>query len=78
MQVVEIPVTKAQQNFSVALKHIADGKKVVFTKYGRKVADLVPHLKNKQKKRKLGTLKGKVKVKFAKDFKMTTEELLNL
>ena len=32
----------------------------------------------KKKKRKLGLLKGKMKVVFADDFKMTEEEFINL
>ena len=52
---------------------------IVFGKKRKPVARLVPinSLKPK-KKRKLGILEGKVKVKFAKDFKMTEEEFINL
>jgi hypothetical protein len=41
------------------------------------VAMLVP-FEEKTRKRKIGILDGKAKIEFAKDFKMTTDELLEL
>ena len=49
--------------------------------YGRSkkpVAKIVPINGAKPKKRKLGILEGKVKIRFAKNFKMTEEEFLGL
>lgn len=66
--------------FSDVLKKVIGGQEVAIT-YGKKkeiVARLVPKNQAKKPPRKLGIWEGEVKVKFAKDFKMTGEELINL
>ena len=75
------PVGEFKAQFSEVLEMVQQGETVelVYGKKRKPVARLVPinSLKPK-KKRKLGILEGKVKVKFAKDFKMTEEEFINL
>ena len=75
------PVGEFKAQFSEVLEMVQQGEtvEIVFGKKRKPVARLVPinSLKPK-KKRKLGILEGKVKVKFAKDFKMTEEEFINL
>jgi len=72
---------EAKTHFSSILKEISAGNEVAIV-YGRKketVAVIIPYEKwKKNQKRQLGTLEGKMSVKFAKDFAMTGEELINL
>jgi len=72
---------KAKTNFSLVLKDVEAGNEVAIT-YGKKkqtVAVIIPYEKwKKNQKRQLGTLEGKMSVKFASDFAMTDEELVNL
>jgi antitoxin (DNA-binding transcriptional repressor) of toxin-antitoxin stability system len=65
---------------SEILGEVMSGKKVGIL-YGRAkkpVAMLVPYREEKKTERKIGILDGKMSVKFADDFEMTTEELCNL
>ncbi|MEI6222635.1 MAG: type II toxin-antitoxin system prevent-host-death family antitoxin [bacterium] len=42
MQVIHMPLTKAQNNFSEALREIEQGKQVIFTRRGKAVGVLQP------------------------------------
>jgi antitoxin (DNA-binding transcriptional repressor) of toxin-antitoxin stability system len=72
---------EAKTHFSSVLKDIEAGNEVAIV-YGKKketVAVIIPYKKWKKKqKRQLGTLEGKMSVKFAEDFAMTDEELIRL
>ena len=68
-----------KSNFSEALKAVQNGEEIAVA-FGKK-REIIAYLVQKKepvKRRKLGTLKGKGKVTFAEDFKMTTEEFLGL
>ncbi len=76
-----LPVGEFKAQFSEVLEKVQQGEtvEIVFGKKKTPVALLVPINGSKPlKKRKLGILEGKVKFKFAKNFKMTDEELLDL
>lgn len=78
MQTMTVGDFKTQ--FSDVLKKVMDGEEIAIT-YGKKkevVARLVPKNQSKKPPRKLGIWEGELQVKFAKDFKMTGEELLGL
>ena len=78
MKSLSVGEFKAQ--FSEMLDHVQQGEtiEIVFGKKKTPVARLIPINGSKpKKKRKLGILEGKVKFKFAKNFKMTDEELLD-
>jgi antitoxin (DNA-binding transcriptional repressor) of toxin-antitoxin stability system len=74
-------VAEAKTNFSALLKDVQKGEEIAIS-YGRKkemVAMLVPFAAwQKKKTRGIGSLAGKMKVKFAKDWYMTDEELINM
>ena len=76
-----IQSAQAKTNFSSVIKDVEAGNEVGIT-YGKKkktVAVIIPYEKwKKNQKRQLGTLEGKISVKFASDFSMTGEELINL
>ena len=71
---------KAKTHFSSVIKDVEAGNEVTIT-YGRKkqaIAVIIPYEKwKKNQKRQLGTLEGKMSVRFAADFAMTDEELIN-
>jgi antitoxin (DNA-binding transcriptional repressor) of toxin-antitoxin stability system len=71
---------EAKAHFSSILRDIQAGDEIAIA-FGRKkqtIAVIIPYEQwKKSKKRELGTLKGKVKVKFSKDFLMSDEELIN-
>jgi antitoxin (DNA-binding transcriptional repressor) of toxin-antitoxin stability system len=71
---------EAKTHFSSVLRDVEAGNEVAIV-YGKRketVAVIIPYeQKKKNKKRQLGTLEGKVSVKFAEDFAMTGEELIN-
>jgi prevent-host-death family protein len=73
--------TEAKSHFSSILKDVEAGNEVAIA-YGRKkktIAVIIPYEKwKKSQKRQLGTLEGKMSVKFATNFSMTDEELVNL
>jgi antitoxin (DNA-binding transcriptional repressor) of toxin-antitoxin stability system len=75
-----LQVAEAKTQFSSVMQDIKNGNEVAIT-YGKKkqtIAVIIPYEKwKKSKKRKLGTLKEKVKVKFSGDYKMSDEELIN-
>ncbi len=74
-----VTIGEFKTNFSLYAEKIEKGEELVVTR-GRKrkkIFRVLPIREEIPKKRKLGTLKN-IKVKFAKDFKMTTEEFLGL
>jgi len=71
---------EAKTHFSSVLKDIEAGNEVAIIR-GRKketIAVVIPYEKWKKQKRQLGTLEGKMSVKFAKDFAMSDKELIDL
>jgi antitoxin (DNA-binding transcriptional repressor) of toxin-antitoxin stability system len=75
-----LQLAEAKTHFSSVMQDIQAGNEVAIS-YGKKkqtIAVIIPYEQwKKSKKRELGTLKGKVKVKFSKDFKMSDGELIN-
>jgi antitoxin (DNA-binding transcriptional repressor) of toxin-antitoxin stability system len=71
---------EAKTHFSSVLQDVQAGAEIGIA-YGKKkqtIAVIIPYEQwKKTQKRRLGTLEGKMSVKFAKDFKMTDEELIN-
>ena len=77
-----LPVGEFKAQFSDLLEKVQQGETIEIV-YGKKktpVARLVPinNSKTGKKKRKIGMWDGKVNIKFAKNFKMTEEEFLDL
>jgi antitoxin (DNA-binding transcriptional repressor) of toxin-antitoxin stability system len=73
-------VGELKTNFSEVLKRVQSGEEIGIA-YGKNkvvVARLVPKKTEKKMKRKIGMLDGRGKVKFSKDFKLSTEEFLGL
>jgi antitoxin (DNA-binding transcriptional repressor) of toxin-antitoxin stability system len=75
-----LPVGELKAQFSEVLEKVQQGESfgILYGKKKTPVAMIVPIVEPQRKKRKLGILKGKAKVIFADDFKMTDEELINL
>jgi prevent-host-death family protein len=75
-----LPLAEVKTNFSSLLKEVRTGSEIAIS-YGKKretIAVIVPYKEYKRsKKRKLGTLKGKMKVIFEKDFSMSDEQLIH-
>jgi antitoxin (DNA-binding transcriptional repressor) of toxin-antitoxin stability system len=74
-----LPVGELKAQFSEVLEKVKNGESfgILYGKRKKPVAMIVPfHEKEEKKERKIGPLDGKVKIKFADDFKMTEEELL--
>ena len=71
-------VAHVKTNLSSILKEVESGEEIAIS-FGKKkemIAVIVSYNTYKQsKKRKLGTLKGKMRVEFKKDFKMSDREL---
>ena len=71
---------QAKTHFSSVLKDVEAGNEIAIT-YGKKkqtIAIIIPYKKwKKNQKRQLGTLEGKMSIKFSKHFSITDEELLN-
>jgi prevent-host-death family protein len=76
-----LQLNDAKTHFSNVLKEVEAGNEIAIS-YGKEdetIAVIIPYQTWKEtKKRELGTLKDKTNVKFAPDFSMTDEELLNL
>ncbi|MDR2754401.1 MAG: type II toxin-antitoxin system Phd/YefM family antitoxin [Planctomycetaceae bacterium] len=75
-----LQLNEAKTHFSNVLKEVEAGNEIAISrgKTNETIAIIVPYQTWKKiKKRELGTLKGKAKVKFATDFSITDEELLN-
>ena len=70
-------VGEFKTNFSDVISQVLAGEEiaVAYGKKKKKIGVFVTYKKKKQKIR-LGLLEGKASAKFAKDFKMTDEELL--
>lgn len=71
-------VGEFKTNFSGILELVRLGENIAIA-FGKKkeiVAYLVPRAVHAGKKRPLGLLAGKAKVRFADDFKLTTDEFL--
>ena len=77
MKTVTIADFKA--NLSDYADKIQKGEEFVVThgRKKRKIFRVLPYKEKKLIKRKLGILNGKVKIRFSKDFKITTEEFLS-
>jgi antitoxin (DNA-binding transcriptional repressor) of toxin-antitoxin stability system len=76
-----LPVGELKAQFSEILEKVQKGESfgILYGKKKKPVAMLIPFKAMELKKeRKLGILEGKVKIKFAKDFKMTEEEFVGL
>jgi len=76
-----LPVGELKAQFSEVLEKVRQGEKfgILYGKKKKPIAMIVPFSEVEEKKeRKLGILEGKFQVKFANDFKMTEEELLDL
>jgi antitoxin (DNA-binding transcriptional repressor) of toxin-antitoxin stability system len=77
-----LPVGEFKAQFSEVLAKVQQGESfgILYGKQRKPIAKVVPmdDPKPEKKKRKLGILEGKVKFKFAKNFKMTDEELLDM
>ena len=78
-----LTVGEFKAQFSEVLELVQQGESVgvLYGKSKKPVAKLVPMSGSEPKmnaKRKLGLLKGKMKVVFAPDFKMTEDEFINL
>jgi prevent-host-death family protein len=76
-----LQLEEAKTHFSSIIKDVEAGNEVAIS-YGKKkqtIAVIISYEKwKKSKKRQLGTLEGKMSVKFADDFAMTDEELISL
>ena len=76
-----LPVGELKAQFSEVLEKVKLGESfgILYGKKRKPIAMIVPFSSaEKKKERKLGILEGKVKIKFAADFKMTEEEFLGL
>jgi len=75
-----LPVAQVKSHLSSLLKEVESGHEIAIS-FGRKketIAVIIPYSEyKKNQNRTLGKLKGKVKISFAKDFKITDDELLN-
>jgi prevent-host-death family protein len=75
-----LAVGEFKTHFSKIMDDVKSGQEIIIT-YGRKkenIAVVIPYSKYKRKNKiKLGLLKNK-KMKIQDDFKMTTEELLDI
>ena len=79
--VKSLPVGELKAQFSEVLEKVQQGEsfEVLYGKKKTPIARIVPISDPKsKKKRKIGILDGKIKIKFADNFKMTEEEFLNL
>ena len=75
----KMTVGEFKTHFSEVIEQVRDGEKIAVT-FGKKkeiVGYFLPELPQ-QPKRQLGILKGKAKVIFRDDFKITEEEFLGL
>jgi len=72
-------VAQVKTHLSSLLKDVESGNEIAIS-FGKKketIAVIIPYNEYKRsKKRKLGTLKGKMKVIFKSDFKMTDNEFI--
>ena len=76
-----IQLAEAKSRFSSVLREVEAGNEIaiLYGKSKKTIAVIVPYSEwKKNQKRKLGSLAEKASVHFAKDFKMTNEELTGL
>jgi len=76
-----LPVGELKAQFSEVLEKVKQGEKfgILYGKKKKPIAMIVPFSEVDEKnERNLGILDGKFQVKFATDFKMTEEELLDM
>jgi antitoxin (DNA-binding transcriptional repressor) of toxin-antitoxin stability system len=76
-----LPVGELKAQFSEVLEKVKSGESfgILYGKKKKPVAMIVPFTDQEEKsERKIGILDGKVKIKFADDFKITEEEFLGL
>jgi antitoxin (DNA-binding transcriptional repressor) of toxin-antitoxin stability system len=75
-----VSVGEFKTNLSHLIQEILKGEELVVThgRNKRKIFKISPFAEVKTKKRKLGILKGKLTVKFHKDWDVSEEELLDL
>jgi len=73
-----VQVSDFKSNFSEIMDEVKNGEsfQIVFGQLKKPIAIVNP-IKLKAKKRKLGILEGKAKVSFAKNWKMSEEELIS-
>jgi antitoxin (DNA-binding transcriptional repressor) of toxin-antitoxin stability system len=73
-----VQVSEFKSNFSEIMDEVKNGEsfQIVFGQLKKPIAIVNP-IKSKVKKRKLGILEGKVKVSFARNGKLTEEELIS-
>ena len=73
-----LPLAEVKTHLSSLLKEVETGSEIAIS-FGKKretIAVIVPYKEYKRsKRRRLGTLKGKMKVVFEKDFSMTDKDL---
>lgn len=72
-----VQVGEFKSNFSEIMDEVKNGEsfQIVFGQLKKPIAIVNP-IKTKIKKRKLGILEGKAKISFAKNWKITEQELL--
>jgi len=72
-------IGELKTNFSEVLKKVLEGNEVgiAYGKQKKIVAKIVPNVSQKRK-RKIGLLDGKGKVKFSRNYKITEEAFLGL
>ncbi len=73
-------VGEFKSKFSAILEKVSKGEKVAVS-YGKAkkiIAYFVPTEKKRLKKRQIGTLEGKIKVKFNGNWQISPEELFDL
>lgn len=76
-----LPVGEFKAQFSEVLEKVQQGESfgITYGKSKKLIAEINPPKKQeKEKKRKIGIMDGKIKIVFADNFKMTDEELLDL
>ena len=74
---VKVNTHEAKTHLSRLLERVAEGEEIVIAKAGKPVAKLVPYVEQKEP-RKLGTLKGKIKLAPDWDSDETNEEIARL
>jgi antitoxin (DNA-binding transcriptional repressor) of toxin-antitoxin stability system len=78
---MDYSVGALKRDFSEVIKKVESGETIgiLYGREKRPVAKIVPNMKEVRKPaRKLGILKGRMKVTFADDWEMTDEEFLGL
>ena len=74
---VKVNTHEAKTHLSRLLDRVAEGEEIVIARAGKPVAKLVPYVEQKEP-RKLGTLKGKIRLAPDWDSDETNEEIARL